>query len=150
MVFLAAGAWGAAIIGFGLAGELWLAVLCLALAGAADMISGLFRMVIWNQTIPDHLRGRLAGIEMLSYSTGPLLGHVRAGVVARALGITGSVVSGGIACVLGTVALAAALPRFLRYDGRDGLRRKMDEDAAHAAAAGSSTEDPAAASHDQL
>jgi MFS family permease len=133
MVLLAAGAWGLAIVGVGLTSWLWLAVAFLALAGAADMVSGLFRMIMWNQTIPDHLRGRLAGIEMLSYSTGPLLGHVRAGLAARWLGISGSVISGGVLCVVGTVALAAALPSFFRYDGRDGLARKQAEDAARAA-----------------
>jgi MFS family permease len=135
MVLLAAGAWGLAIVGVGLTSWLWLAVAFLALAGAADMISGLFRMIIWNQTIPDHLRGRLAGIEMLSYSTGPLLGHVRAGLAARWTGVSGSVISGGVLCVVGTVALAAALPKFLRYDGRDGLARKQAEDAARASLA---------------
>lgn len=131
MVVLAAGVWGLGVIGFGLAGGLWPALACLVLAGAADMVSGLFRGTIWNQTIPDHLRGRLAGIEMLSYTTGPLLGQVRSGLMARTpLGVSGSVVSGGVLCVLGTVALAAALPAFLRYDGRDGLARKQAEDAA--------------------
>jgi MFS family permease len=134
MVVLAAGAWGLAIVGFGLASWLWLALVFLALAGAADMVSGLFRMVIWNQTIPDHLRGRLAGIEMLSYTTGPLLGQLRSGLVAR-WSISGSIISGGILCVLGTVALAAALPAFLRYDGREGVARKQAEDAAWAAKA---------------
>ncbi|HYN96871.1 MAG TPA: MFS transporter [Pilimelia sp.] len=133
MVLIAAGAWGVAVIGVGLATSLWLALLLLAAAGAADMVSGLFRMIMWNQTIPDHLRGRLAGIEMLSYSTGPLLGHVRAGLAARFLGVGGSVVSGGILCVLGTLALAAALPSFARYDGRDGLARKQAEEEAWAA-----------------
>lgn len=135
MVLLAAGAWGLAVVGVGLAVWPWLAVGCLVLAGAADMISGLFRMIIWNQTIPDHLRGRLAGIEMLSYSTGPLLGHVRAGLAARWVGVPGSVVSGGVLCVLGTVALGAALPSLLRYDGRNGLARKRAEDEAWAARA---------------
>jgi MFS family permease len=135
MVLLAAGAWGAAIVGVGFAGSLWLAVTCLALAGAADMISGLFRMIIWNQTVPDHLRGRLAGIEMLSYSIGPLLGHARSGLAARWLGVNGSIISGGVACVVGTIALGAALPTFFRYDGRDGLARKIREDEARAAAA---------------
>ncbi|HWG97849.1 MAG TPA: MFS transporter [Pilimelia sp.] len=135
MVLLAAGAWGVGVIGFGLAPNLWLALLFLAFAGAADMISGLFRMVMWNQTIPDHLRGRLAGIEMISYMTGPLLGHARAGLAANWLGLTGSVVSGGVLCVLGTAVLAAALPAMRRYDGREGLARKQAEDAARAAAA---------------
>ncbi|WP_306839716.1 MFS transporter [Catenuloplanes nepalensis] len=128
MVVLAAGAWGVGIIGAGLANELWLVVACLAFAGAADMISGVFRMTIWGQTIPDHLRGRLAGIEMISYSVGPLLGGTRAGLVARVTGVSGSIVTGGILCVLGTIALAAALPSFLRYDGRDGLERKRAAD----------------------
>jgi MFS family permease len=132
-VTLAAATWGIAIIGFGLSGTLWFALVCLVAAGAADMISGIFRGVIWNQTIPDHLRGRLAGIEMLSYSIGPTLGNARSGVATRIVGITGSIIWGGIACVVGTVALAAALPAFLRYDGRQGLARKLAEDEAWAA-----------------
>lgn len=135
MVVLAAGAWGLAIVGFGLVDSLWLAVFFLALAGGADMVSGLFRMIIWNQTIPDHLRGRLAGIEMLSYSTGPLLGQLRSGLSARWFGIGGSIVSGGVLCIVGTVALAAMMPTFLRYDGREGRARKEAEDAAWAAKA---------------
>ncbi|MFB9237061.1 MFS transporter [Plantactinospora siamensis] len=134
MVVLAAGAWGAAILGFGLAHALWLALPLLALAGAADEVSGIFRGVIWNQTIPDHLRGRLAGIEMLSYSTGPLLGQLRSGLTARWTGISGSIVSGGVLCVVGTVALAAALPGLIRYDGRTGRARKEAEEAAWATA----------------
>ncbi|GAB4046244.1 MFS transporter [Catellatospora paridis] len=132
-VLLAAGAWGLGIVLFGLAGSLWLALLGLVVAGASDMISGLFRGVIWNQTIPDHLRGRLAGIEMLSYLTGPMLGQTRAGLSARWWGYSGAVVWGGVLCVAGTGALAAALPAFLRYDGREGLARKQAEEAARAA-----------------
>jgi MFS family permease len=128
---LAAGVWGLAIICFGFAGRLWLALFCLALAGAADMVSGLFRMTIWNQTIPDHLRGRLAGIEMVSYTTGPLLGNAESGLVASLFSIRTSIVSGGILCVAGTALLAMALPSFLHYDGREGLKRKAaDEKAA--------------------
>jgi MFS family permease len=132
-VVLAAAGWGLAIVGFGLSGTLWLALVCLVLAGASDMISGVFRSTIWNQTIPDHLRGRLAGIEMLSYSTGPTLGNLESGVAARFVGVGGSILWGGVLCVAGTVALAAALPQFLRYDGREGLARKIAEDAAWAA-----------------
>ena len=91
--------WGFAIIDFGFAGRLWLGLLCLAIAGAADMISGVFRMLIWNQTIPDHLRGRLAGIELISYHTGPMLGNAESGIVASLFSIRTSVVSGGILCV---------------------------------------------------
>ena len=115
---------------------LWLTLFCLVFAGAADMVSGIFRMIIWSQTIPDHLRGRLAGIEMLSYTTGPLLGQLRSGAMARTrLGIGGSIWVGGALCVLGTLALAAALPRFVRYDGKDGIARKKAEDEAWTAAA---------------
>ncbi|HVF55663.1 MAG TPA: MFS transporter [Pyrinomonadaceae bacterium] len=134
-VVIAAAVWGLAIIGFGLAGRLWLALLCLVLAGAADMLSGLFRMTIWNQTIPDHLRGRLAGIEMVSYTTGPLLGNAESGLVASYFGIRTSILSGGILCVVGTGLLALALPAFVRYDARAGLARKQAEDAARIAEA---------------
>lgn len=135
MVVLAAGAWGAAIVGFGLAGELWLALVCLSLAGAADMISGIFRMSIWDQTIPDHLRGRLAGIEMVSYTTGPLLGNTESGLAAAVFSVRTSIVSGGVLCIVGTAVLALTLPAFLAYDGRQGLARKQAEDAARAAGA---------------
>jgi MFS family permease len=143
-VTLAAGAWGAAILGFGLSRTLWLALLFLFLASAADMVSGLFRSVIWNQTIPDHMRGRLAGIEMLSYMIGPTLGNARAGAVARLTGVFGSIVVGGVLCLVGTVALAAALPAFLRYDGREGLKKKIAEDEAWAARARAASEATAA------
>lgn len=117
-VAYAALAWGAAITAFGLVDNVWLAVVFLCLAGAADEVSGLFRMTIWNQTIPDELRGRLAGIELLSYSTGPLLGNARAGGVAAVWSVRGSVVSGGIACIASVLALAASLPKFMSYDER--------------------------------
>ena len=77
-VAIAAMVWGVGIIGFGLAGSLRASLVWLALAGGADMVSGLFRMTIWNQTIPDRLRGRLAGVEQISYLSGPLLGHLEA------------------------------------------------------------------------
>jgi MFS family permease len=115
----AAAAWGVAIVAFGLADALWLAVACLAVAGGMDAISGIFRSAIWNETIPDHLRGRLAGVEMISWSSGPTLGNAEAGAVAALAGVRASVIAGGVACVAGTVALALALPRFWHYDSRD-------------------------------
>jgi MFS family permease len=117
-VACAAAAWGAAIVAFGFADALWLAVLCLAVAGGMDAISGIFRSAIWNETIPDHLRGRLAGMEMLSWSSGPTLGNAEAGAVAALASVRASVVVGGVACVAGTVALVLALPRFWRFDSR--------------------------------
>ncbi|MFZ4767392.1 MAG: MFS transporter [Roseimicrobium sp.] len=122
--------WGLAIVGFGLATNLWLALAFLALAGAADCVSGLFRMTIWNQTIPDRLRGRLAGIEMVSYTSGPYLGNAEAGLVASAFGLRASVVSGGVLWVAGAGVLALLLPRFIRYDAREGMARKKAEEAA--------------------
>jgi len=117
-VMLAATVWGLAIIVFGLVDGLALALLFLALAGGADAVSGIFRMTLWNQTIPDALRGRLAGIEMVSYMSGPLLGHVEAGVVAAAFGVRASVVSGGVLCVAGVLVCGALLPLFVKYDAR--------------------------------
>ena len=131
-VSIAAAFWGLGIVGFGLATNLWLALGCLAFAGAADNVSGLFRLTIWNQTIPDHLRGRLAGIEMISYLTGPYLGNAEAGLVASLYGLRTSVVSGGVMCIAGSVILTALLPRFFRYDGREGLARKLALDATRA------------------
>ena len=129
-VALAAAVWGLAIVGFGFAPTLWAALLFLAVAGGADMVSGLFRMTIWNQTIPDHLRGRLAGIEVVSYTTGPLLGNTESGLVARLFGVRASVVSGGLLCVAGTALLSMLLPQLISYDGREGLKRKRAEEEA--------------------
>ena len=121
-VMLAATAWGVAIVAFGLVDGLAPAVFFLALAGGADAVSGMFRMTLWNQTIPDALRGRLAGIEMVSYMSGPLLGHVEAGAVAAALGVRASVVSGGALCVVGVLVCGALLPKFVKYDARQSAR----------------------------
>jgi hypothetical protein len=117
-VLVAAAVWGVAIVVFGFCSTLWPALVSLAIAGGADGISGIFRMTIWNQTIPDTLRGRLASIEMVSYMSGPLLGNVEAGVAAAAFGVTASVVSGGILCVVGVLVCSVLLPRFVRYDAR--------------------------------
>jgi MFS family permease len=117
-VLVAAAVWGLAIVAFGLSDRFLLALAFLALAGAADGVSGLFRMTIWNQTIPDDLRGRLASIEIVSYTSGPLLGHAEAGAAAALGGVRFSVVSGGALCVAGVVACAILLPRFLSYEAR--------------------------------
>ncbi|MEW6126141.1 MAG: MFS transporter [Acidobacteriota bacterium] len=131
-ITIAASVWGLAIVGAGLAKHLWLGLFFLALAGCADMISGLFRMTLWNQTIPDYLRGRMASIEMISYTTGPYLGNAEAGIVASLFGLRASVVSGGVLCVAGSALLAMFLPRFIRYDREEGLARKEIDEAARA------------------
>jgi MFS family permease len=128
-VTLAAAVWGLAIIGFGLSHNLWIALAWLALAGAGDTISGLFRMAMWNQTIPDRLRGRLAGIEMISYMTGPMLGNAEAGLVATLFSLRTSIVSGGILCTLGSGLLGVLLPAFWRYHAREGIARRQAEEA---------------------
>jgi MFS family permease len=117
-VVVASMVWGASMALVGLSPTIWVALGFLVLAGAADMISGIFRSTIWNQTIPDELRGRLAGIEMLSYSLGPLGGSVRAGLVADLTSVRTSIVSGGVLCVAGVAATAAVLRDFWRYDSR--------------------------------
>jgi MFS family permease len=117
-IVVAALLYGGCIALAGWAPSIWLAVLFFALAGASDMISAVFRGTIWNQTIPDSLRGRLAGIEMLSYSIGPLGGQVRAGIVADRWTVRGSIVSGGVACVAGVTLTAVWLRDFWGYDNR--------------------------------
>ena len=114
-IVVAALAYGAMIALAGLMPSIWLVGLFLMLAGASDMISAVFRGTVWNQTIPEQMRGRLAGIEMLSYSLGPLGGQVRAGVVADLWTVRGSIVSGGVACVAFT---AVWLRDFWSYDAR--------------------------------
>ena len=118
VIVIAAAAYGGCIAVAGLMPELWLVAVFLALAGAADMISAVFRSTIWNQTIPESMRGRLAGIEMLSYSVGPLAGQVRSGMVADLWTVRGSIASGGVACVAGVAITAAVLRDFWSYDER--------------------------------
>lgn len=115
MVVLAAAAWGLAIIGFGATQQFMVAMVFLILAGATDMVSGLYRGVIWNEVIPNHMRGRLAGIEMISYMTGPLLGNFRAGTMAAWVGTSTAITSGGIICFLGVVICGFFLRPFWNY-----------------------------------
>jgi len=117
-IVVAAACYGLFIGLAGLAPTIWLAMAGFALAGAADMISAVFRSTVWSQTIPEAMRGRLAGIEMLSYSLGPLGGQVRAGFVADLWTVRGSIASGGFACVAGVGVTAVVLRDFWRYDVR--------------------------------
>lgn len=114
-VAVAAMLWGVSIIFFGLANNLWVALFFLSLAGAFDAISGIFRTTMWNQTIPNTYRGRLAGIEVISYLSGPRLGDTEAGLVAAAFGVTFSVISGGVLCVVGVGICSYFLPKFWKY-----------------------------------
>lgn len=132
MVTIAAMLWGVAIIFFGLSDSLVFALLFLGAAGFFDMISGIFRGAIWNQTIPNYLRGRLASIEMMSYLTGPMLGSAKMGIVAESFGIKTALVSGGILCVVSVAGAALFLPKFTAYDGREGVKQKEREEAERA------------------
>lgn len=118
-IALSAGAWGLLMAGFGVSPDLPAALGCLAGAGAADMISGIFRQTLWNQTIPDALRGRLAGVELLSYGVGPPAGQLRSGVVASLTSVRFSLVSGGLICVGAVAAVCALLPGLIRYRADD-------------------------------
>lgn len=117
-ITLAAIAWGAMIGLAGLMPSIWLALVFLALAGAFDTLSGLFRGTLWNQTIPDELRGRMAGIEMLSYTLGPLGAQVRSGVMGDLIGVRRAIAIGGALCVVGVAGTAAGLRSFWSYDNR--------------------------------
>ena len=117
-VTVCACAWGAAIVAFGLSQSLWVALVFLAVAGGADFFSAVLREVILFRATPDHLRGRLVGIEFAQVAGAPNLGNLEAGVVASLAGLRASIVSGGVLCVVGCLATALALPRFLRYDAR--------------------------------
>ena len=108
---------------------MWLALLVLAVAGAGDMVSGTLPQLMWNQTIPDEVRGRMAGTELLSYSLGPQLGQVRSSLVAQWTSLRVSIVSGGSLCVAGVGLLAVALPSLWRYDAQtdeNALEQKQD------------------------
>ena len=120
-IALAAAGWGAAIAAFGVAPDVPAALACLLAAGAADEISAIFRSTLWNQTIPDELRGRLAGVEMLSYSVGPSAGQLRAGGVASLTSPRVAAWSGGLACVGAVGLVCLALPGFTRYSNRGSL-----------------------------
>lgn len=128
MVIVSAAGWGFAMVAAGAVGNVWLVLLFLALGGAFDMVSGIFRAAMWNQTIPDELRGRLAGIELLSYSAGPQLGQVRAGGMAAWTSVRTSIWAGGLLCVGAVGLLALCLPKLMTYDVRTNPHaRRMRE-----------------------
>jgi len=117
VVLVCVAVWGGSIGLFGFTRTLWLALLLLAIAGAADMVSAIFRNTILQVSTPDALRGRLQGVFIVVVTGGPRLGDVEAGSVAAAFGTQASVVSGGLACVAGVALLAAMFPSFAKYDG---------------------------------
>ena len=118
-VYIAVIGWGASLIVFGLVDPLWAALAALALAGAADMISAIFRHAILQTAAPPHMVGRLSGLELAVVASGPAVGDLEAGAVAALTSVRFSIVSGGFACVIGVGIMALALPQFARYDAKN-------------------------------
>lgn len=115
-VLVAVGLWGAAIVGFGITNTLAVALPLLALAGAADLVSAIFRNTILQLSVPDSLRGRLSSLNLAVVASGPRLGDLEAGAVAALTSTPISIVSGGLACVVGTFIVASRFPELVRYD----------------------------------
>ena len=108
--------WGGAIAAFGFATALWFGLAMLAVAGLADETSAILRSTILFGCTPDRYRGRMQGFELAQVASTPALGNVEAGIVASLTSLRFSVVSGGVACVVGAAAVLAALPSLVRYD----------------------------------
>jgi len=108
-------AWGTAVAISGLAHQLWLVVILLALAGAADLVSAVFRQTILQTYAPDEMRGRMQGVFIAVVAGGPRLGDVRAGAMAAATSATVSWVGGGVACVVVVLVAAIAVRPFWNY-----------------------------------
>ena len=117
-VVFSAALWGLGIAVFGYSSSLWLVLVGLAIAGGADSLSGIFRATMWNESIPPDIRGRMAGMEMISYSLGPTAGQFRAGVMAAWTGLRFSLTFGGLACAGSVGVVGAALPSLWRFDAR--------------------------------
>ncbi len=123
-VVLAIAVWGLAITLFGLTSTLWLGLALLAVAGAADTVSAVYRSTILQVATPPGMQGRLQAVFIVVVVGGPRLGDLEAGAVATAFSPRLSVVSGGLACLAGIGLLALAVPAFLRYDARAGATRQ--------------------------
>ncbi len=118
-VALAVVVWGIFITAFGIhPGPLWLGVLFLAGAGAADMVSMILRALVVQLTTPDELRGRISAVNAMFVIGGPMLGQVESGLVAGFFTPEFSVISGGVACIVATVAIVALVPSLLRVKVR--------------------------------
>jgi MFS family permease len=123
VVVAAASLWGVAILGFAYADRFWLALVLVGLAGLADQVSAIFRNAMLLALTPDRLIGRVRGIEFMQVASAPTIGNLEAGVVASLTSIRTSVASGGLLCVAGTLASAAAFPALLHYEAK---RRAAD------------------------
>ena len=111
----AVGAYGLATTVFGMSRAFWLTFVCLALTGAADTVSMVFRNIVRHMETPDALRGRMVGVNMVFFMGGPQLGELEAGLVANWIGAPLSVVTGGLACMAVTLAVAVRTPALRAY-----------------------------------
>ena len=114
-LLVAVAGFGLATVLFGISRSFWLSFACLAMTGVTDTVSMVFRSLIRQLETPDHLRGRMIGVNMVFFAGGPQLGELEAGLVAQWLGAVASVVSGGAGCVAATIAIAATTPALRRY-----------------------------------
>ncbi len=129
-IMIAVVCWGAAIAGFGLATTTVAALAFLAVAGAADMVSGIFRDAVLKTTTPDEMRGRLEGVSLAVVAAGPSLGDLEAGALASVTSVPFSIVSGGLVCIAGVGVLAVLMPQLAAYDAaaaRSELRAAADD-----------------------
>jgi MFS family permease len=115
VVVIAVVVWGIAITVFGFVGQLPVALALLAMAGGADVVSAVFRNTILQLVVPDALRGRLSAVHTAVVGGGPRLGDLEAGAVAALTSVRFSVVSGGIACIIGALAIARFMPQLWAY-----------------------------------
>jgi len=122
--------WAVAVIAFGWTSSLWLALLMLALAGAADTVSAVYRSTMLQVATPNSMQGRLQGVYSVVVTGGTRLGDIRAGAVGSVISPQASVMAGGVACLAGLAILVAAVPAFLRYDARRAVPPEPVEAAA--------------------
>lgn len=117
-MLVAVAVWGASLAGFGLAASLWLALVLLAIAGAADVISVVFRTTMVQVATPDRYRGRVSAADYVVGAGCPQLGNFRAGAIGSLTSPTISVISGGLATIVGATLIGLTVPVFARYQAR--------------------------------
>ena len=128
-ILVSVAGWGFAIAGFGVAmlasggvlsqsAALWAGLVCMAVAGASDAVSAVFRTTILQSATPDRLRGRLQGVFIVVVAGGPRLGELVGGLATTVLGEGGTADVGGLLCVVAIAILARLQPGFVRYDAR--------------------------------
>jgi MFS family permease len=141
IVLAAVAAWGVFIALAGVAGSIWPAAACFALAGAADSVSAVCRSTISQTLTPDRMRGRMSAVFSLVVAGGPRLGDVESGTVAALTSPAFSVVSGGLACLASVGVIAAAFPELAAYDGDVVGTGEVGEDELELAAAKAEAEE---------